>query len=108
MEHQSTVSLVTQSSLSNPEVEAKVKAGTYNLLNDKTINTSGTLYELIKLSKFDLRVTIKNPDSSTLRKWSTVIWKTPLYDFKSKRFRCDGIDYNTETGRVNKISFSEI
>ncbi len=81
----------------------------YNLLKSETeIDTSKELYKLIKLSKFDLKVTIKNPDSSTLRQWSTVIWKTPLYDFKSKRFKCDGIEYNVQTGRVNKISFSEI
>ena len=79
-----------------------------SLLKDDKIDTNGELYRLINLSKFDLKVTIKNPDSSSLRKWSTVVWKTALYDFKSRKFRCDGIDYNPQTGRVNKISFSEI
>lgn len=76
----------------------------------KQINKSGSLYKLANLSNLDLKVTIKNKDtdSKSLRKWSTVIWKTALYDLKTRRFRCDGIEYNTQTGRVSKISFSEI
>ena len=37
-----------------------------------------------------------------------MIWTTALYKFKTKRFTCDYINYNSTTGRVDKIYFSEI
>lgn len=63
---------------------------------------------LLRFSSQSPKITLRNSDSSTLVDWSTIIWTTALYDFKTKRFKCDGIEYNTSTGRVNKIYFSEL
>lgn len=40
--------------------------------------------------------------------WNTVVWTTALYNFKTKRFQCDYLEYNDDNGRVNKIYFSEL
>ena len=40
--------------------------------------------------------------------WSSAVWRTALYNLKQKRFKCNGITYNSETGRVKEINFVEI
>lgn len=40
--------------------------------------------------------------------WNTVVWTTALYNFKTKRFQCDYLEYNGDNGRVSKIYFSEL
>ena len=68
--------------------------------------------EILTLLSFsdheNMRQVRLNRTGENLDKWGTAIWNTALYDFKKKRFRCDGIEYNKETGRVNLIIFSEI
>lgn len=66
------------------------------------------LMNLIRLSNLDMKVVKKNPNKSEGKIWSKVVWTTALYDFKTRRFTCDGILYNDQTGRVNAIYFSEI
>ncbi len=53
-------------------------------------------------------VTNKDDDKDSLEAWSSAEWRTALYDFKMRRFRCDNIKYSEVTGRVNEIYFSEI
>lgn len=75
----------------------------YSLVNDEQVG------KLVKLISTTPKVTIKNPGTnSDLNKWSKMIWTTALYKFKTKRFTCDYINYNSTTGRVDKIYFSEI
>lgn len=50
----------------------------------------------------------KANDKESLEAWSSVEWRTALYDFKTRKFRCDTIKYSEVTGRVNEIYFSEI
>lgn len=66
--------------------------------------------EVTRLLKFSnlLRIEVRNTTNKDLDKWSSAIWKTALYDFKIKRFKCDDIKYSDKTGRVNEIYFSEI
>lgn len=66
------------------------------------------LKNLLKFSAKNPKITIKNSEASDYRYWSTAIWITGLYDFKTKRFKCDEIKYSEVTGRINEIYFSEI
>lgn len=85
----------------------------YSLLdNPDTGNSENNLVKLINLSnKSDtgsLDRTVTNTTGKNLKIWSRIIWKTALSDFKSRRFKCDFVGYNSKTGRVNQIIFSEI
>ncbi len=85
-----------------------LNSGTNHLERDKYYSLNDSqLKSLINLSKLDLKVTKKNTNGN-LRQWSTVIWKTALYDFKTRRFSCDEIHYNDITGRIDEIKFSEM
>lgn len=70
-----------------------------------------TLRQYLKLSN-DLSKTIKNTgdiqEDAEGRFWTRVIYRSALYDMKTKKFKCTGIEYNDQTGRVKKISFKEI
>lgn len=66
------------------------------------------LRKLLEISSNDLKITKKNNNPNTYRYWSTAIWETALYNFKTKRFSCDSINYNEKTGRVNELYFSEL
>lgn len=76
-------------------------------INGKVDKTT-SLYKLIEFSASNPKITVKNHDSNSFRAWSTAVWSTALYDFKTKRFTCDYIGYNESTGRINEIYFSEI
>lgn len=73
----------------------------YSLMNDKELET------LLGFSNF-LTIKVDNNTGEYLDVWSSVTWQTALYDFKTKRFKCDYIGYSDVTGRVNKIYFSEL
>ena len=45
--------------------------------------------------------------SSTNGGWSSAEWKTVLYDLKSRKFACENVNYNTRTGRIDKMVFKE-
>lgn len=46
-------------------------------------------------------------DSSDSKVWSSVKWTTVLSDFKKRKFECEEITYNENTGRVENILFVE-
>lgn len=75
----------------------------YSLISDKEI-----IERLLEFSTKNPKITVKNTDSSTLRYWSTAVWETALYNFKTRKFKCDSIQYSEKTGRVNAIYFSEL
>lgn len=50
----------------------------------------------------------KEDNKESLEAWSSAEWRTALYDFKMRKFRCDNIKYSDVTGRVNELYFSEI
>ena len=75
----------------------------YSIISDKEI-----IEGLLDFSTKNPKITVKNTDSSTLRYWSTAVWETALYNFKTRKFKCDSIQYSEKTGRVNAIYFSEL
>lgn len=95
--------------------QAKAEDGTtkkYYALLDGT-NSTSALHKLLEFSSNNPRMQVRNSNTnvgstSSFRYWSTVVWSTALYDFKTKRFTCDSIKYNEDTGRVSEIYFSEI
>lgn len=46
-------------------------------------------------------------DDDTVSTWSSVKWTTPLADFKKRKFSCHEINYSSETGRIDAITFIE-
>ena len=40
--------------------------------------------------------------------WSSAEWKTELYDFKTRKFKCESMTYSSVTGRVISMVFAEI
>lgn len=86
------------------------KGKTYNaqLYDTSSILAETPLQILIDTAGKNLKQIVRNPDAETLEKWSSAEWQTALYDFKTRRFKCDDIEYSDITGRVNKIYFSEI
>lgn len=40
--------------------------------------------------------------------WSSATWTTYLYSLKLKKFKCDGIEYDADTGLVKEIRFIEL
>ena len=63
---------------------------------------------LLDTAGTNLKQVVRNTNSSTLTMWSYAEWTTALYDFKTRRFKCDDIVYSDITGRVSEIYFSEI
>ena len=81
------------------------------------IDSETPLQVLINTADSNLRQIVTNkgkPGESaeerkkSLEDWSSAEWITALYDFKTRRFKCDNIKYSDITGRVNEIYFSEI
>lgn len=66
----------------------------YYSLDDQEIRS------LLEFSAGNPKMVITNTNNATLRSWSKAVWTTALYSFKTKRFRCDGIEYNAS--RKNK------
>lgn len=130
----SEVKLLTQT------IESKVDAGTYHLLDTSKFKASGEYTKESISSDTDLKLLISMTDSMSqyiknidpdqdktkttnynINKghWSSMEWKTALYDLKSRKFKCaeldasgnevgTGIHYNETTGVIDRISFVEI
>ncbi len=74
----------------------------------KLYDNNGKLKELITFKK-DLKLIIKNDGKvKPVTDWSDATWYTALYDLKTRRFRCDYVRYNQQTGQINGIYFSEV
>lgn len=73
-------------------------------------HTVTPLQILLDTCSTNIKQIVMNQDKSkeSLEAWSTAEWRTALYDFKSRKFRCDNIKYSEITGRVNEIYFSEL
>ena len=72
----------------------------YSLLKDKQVTNLLNYADTMKVTKFNI--------GSNKGVWNSVVWSTALYDFKTKKFKCESMEYHPETGRVNVIYFSEI
>lgn len=101
--------------LKTTTINTHLTPGTYNLLTSTGTGDVGKLSALLSTAsevektivnkKFDEQVLAAN---GTYDVWYSAIWRTAAYDFKTKKFKCTGIEYNSETGYVSKISFEEV
>lgn len=66
------------------------------------------LYTILGYSGDNMKQIVTNSTGEKLDIWLQAVWSTGLYDFKTKRFKCDYIGYNDVTGRVKEIYFSEL
>lgn len=91
----------------NKYMEANSGSKTYEEKNYYSLLEDEQLATLLDFSNF-LTIKVDNNTGVDLDAWSSATWRTALYDFKTKRFKCDFIGYSDTTGRVNAIYFSEL
>lgn len=48
------------------------------------------------------------PSSFDDSDWYSATWRTASYDFKTRKFKCNDVHYNEDTGYIDRISFEEI
>ncbi len=84
--------------------------GSENHLHTGSENYEITPLQLIvSFASTNMKQTITNQgNQDSLKQWSTAIWTSALYDFKTRKFKCEDITYSDITGRVNEIKFVEI
>ena len=68
---------------------------------------NNALVQLLKYSDKYMRQIITNRKDN-LTEWSSMTWETALYDFKKRRFTCEDMHYNDETGQIDIIIFKEV
>lgn len=107
-------STVYTKEFSNFDQDTPLKTATNKTvkLSSKTLTLtadSGEHDEIIKLLDCANTLTevVKNPDQSSYDKWTRAEFKSALYDLKTRKFTCVGLEYS-EQGRVNRITFREI
>ena len=76
------------------------KKNYYSLLEDEQLDNLLNYADTMRVVKYNI--------GKNKHVWNSVVWTTALYDFKTKKFKCDHMEYHPETGRVNVIYFSEI
>ena len=96
----------------NPDIT--YNAWLYEKKADGSVDTDPTkktpLQVLIRTAKSNIKEIVTNTsnEKESLEIWSSAEWRTALYDFKTRKFKCTNIKYNDDTGRVNEIYFCEI
>lgn len=94
------------------EGELKYNASLYSKTGGK-VNTNAAptpLQILVSTCSSNMRQIVMNRSDvkEDLEAWSSAEWRTALYDFKTRKFKCTEIKYSDVTGRVNEIYFEEI
>ncbi len=84
-----------------------------NLNNDAAVDPNNSknnpLVMLLKYSDKFMKQTITNRGNNVpVTEWSRITWETALYDFKKRRFTCENMHYNEETGQIDIIIFKEV
>lgn len=82
--------------------KSNLNEGTYTYLNDNDDELLHLSNDTTNMERVEI-----NPDKTSEKRWTKIIWKTAAYDFKSKRFKCTKVGYSSE-GRVNEICFEEV
>ena len=107
-------SSIINSNLKTIEINTKLTNGTYSLLNEANDNNIGKLSALLSTAT-EVEQTIVNESygsqtstGTSSNDWYSAVWKTAAYDFKTRKFKCTGITYNTETGYISEINFEEV
>ena len=84
---------------------------TYELVTDDVDSDAGLLIALLTVAAYDPEQTITNStakSSSTTGIWYSMTWSTAVTDFKTRKFKCTGMEYDETTGYINSISFVEV
>lgn len=101
-------------------VKGTAAGTTYHLLEAEDWNSATTsptsIKEAARLSALittvglkEQRIDNKNtPTSFNKDDWWYCTWTTAASDFKSRKFKCTNVEYNTDTGYITKICFEEI
>lgn len=92
----------TSTQLKTVKDKKVLNKGTYSLRSANTM-----LEDLLSFSD-NMKQVIKNSDSGSGDKWSSAIWETALYNFKTKKFKCIDVHYSDTTGRIDRLDFEEI
>lgn len=90
--------------------ECNIKSTKFDLTYDNKGENETDLRNLLSATKFMSEI-IKNYDSKTNSKekgWTKAEFRSALYDLKTRKFKCEEIGYNVNTGLVNSISFREL
>jgi len=98
-------------SLNNADVSvlaAQSDPNDYYKLLPESGSGATSLEILMEFDGNNMRQVKRNVTGENQNIWSMIIWETPLYDLKKKKFKCDEIIYDDETNRVKTIKFSEI
>lgn len=102
---------VKNSSLVSKTYDTKLVAGTYNLFTNGNTDDGkiGKLSALLSTAGTLVEQTIVNNNySGSTTDWYSATWRTAAYDFKTRKFKCTGIEYSEETGYVSKVKFEEL
>ena len=103
------------------QILTKITAGTYCLLagddRDNQTSTLDQINDTARLSALITTVSLKNqtlfnddlePTSFDRSDWWYCTWTTSASDFKSRKFKCTGTEYNLNTGYIEKLIFEEL
>lgn len=109
--------------LQTGKIETKVTGNdagiTYNLLELEDTGSGSTTSEITQAAKLSALLTtvglkeqqlMNTPQPTVFNKtdWWYCTWTTAASDFKSKKFKCTGMEYNTDNGYINCINFEEV
>lgn len=102
--------------LDSGKIETKVTPGIYNLLTNEDTTSVSNLTETAKLAALISTVSLKSqeltnnetPSSFDKTDWWYCTWTTSASDFKTRKFKCIGVEYDEDNGYATKISFEEV
>ena len=100
---------IINSTLKTQTIDTKLTAGTYNLFTDGNTDDGkiGKLSALLSTATL-VEQTVYNDTYTDSEEWYCATWRTAAYDFKTRKFKCTGIEYSDETGYVSKLKFEEV
>ena len=75
--------------------------------NYYSLRDSTELQELLKNSGNNMVQTITNTTKQDYDAYTKLIWHTALYDMKTRKFKCDYVEYSADTGRVVALYFTQ-
>lgn len=99
------ISLYIDKEKSKPDSDIYTLLSFSNVISENIKNNSeDAKYALLKkYSQNDY-----NSENGWNKLWTKLEFKSYLYDLKTRKFKCDGITYKADSGRVEKITFKEM
>lgn len=94
----------------NTVISANMNAGDepYRLYSTGTDDGDIGILSALLSTATETEQTIINPDSDQYGSWHSMVWKTAAHDFKTRKFKCTGVEYSEETTRICLLKFEEI